>query len=94
MTQAPIGGNAASTKTTTDRSKVKGGQAIRVFVVSDRPVTGGPSMLIYRVSDEEIAAGDFIVAGDKPIPIAEQGEADGDLAQPVYVVTSSSPGDY
>lgn len=96
MTQAAIGGPAQTTYRVTDRALVTGRDAQRVFVVSDgRPAEGGPQQAVYYVSDAEIAAGDFVISGNKPIPIVEVGAAGAEYPpMAVYVVTASSESDF
>lgn len=96
MTQAAIGGPAQTTYRVTSRQGVIGRDAQRVFVVSDgRPAEGGPQQAVYYVSDAEIAAGDFVISGNKPIPIVEVGPVGVEYPPiAVYVVTASSESDF
>lgn len=96
MTQSAIGGPAQTTYRVTDRALVTGRDAQRVFVVSDgRPAEGGPQQAVYYVSDAEIAAGEFVISGNKPIPIVEVGAAGAEYPPiAVYVVTATSASDY
>lgn len=96
MTQAAIGGPAQTTYRVTDRALVTGRDAQRVFVVADgRPAEGGPQQAVYYVSDAEIAAGDFVISGNKPIPIIEVGAAGAEYPPiAVYVVTVNSESDF
>lgn len=76
MTQSPTGGPAQTTYQVTSRAGVVGHDAQRVVIVTDgRPAEGGPQQAVYFVSDAEIAAGDFIVTGNKPLPIVQVGAA-------------------
>lgn len=96
MTQSAIGGPAQTTYRVTDRSLVTGRDAQRVFVVTDgRPAEGGPQQAVYYVSDAEIAAGEFVISGNKPIPISEVGAAGAEYPPiAVYVVTATSESDF
>lgn len=74
MTQSPTGGPAQTTYQVTSRAGVVGHDAQRVVIVTDgRAAEGGPQQAVYFVSDAEIAAGDFIVTGNKPLPIVQVG---------------------
>lgn len=74
MTQSPTGGPAQTIYQVTSRAGVVGHDAQRVVIVTDgRAAEGGPQQAVYFVSDAEIAAGDFIVTGNKPLPIVQVG---------------------
>lgn len=76
MTQSPTGGPAQTIYQVTSRAGVVGHDAQRVVIVTDgRAAEGGPQQAVYFVSDAEIAAGDFIVTGNKPLPIVQVGAA-------------------
>lgn len=94
MTQLPVGGPAATTYRVTSRAHVTGRVAVPAYLVTDgRAVEGGPSQQVYYVSDAEIAAGEFVVAGDvHPIPIVAANNVNTEYPPiPIYVVNPPIP---
>lgn len=93
MTQLPVGGPAATTYRVTSRAHVAGRVAVPAYLVTDgRAVEGGPSQQVYYVSDAEIAAGEFVVAGDvHPIPIVAASNVNTEYPPiPIYVLNPQS----
>lgn len=94
MTQSPTGGPAATVYQVSSRQGVVGRDAQRVVIVTDgRAAEGGPQQAAYLVTDAEIAAGDFIVTGNKPLPIVLVGQAGAEHPPVAYYDVTGKPDD-